>query len=254
MSMLPPDDADLERVEDLTNALQSGVESTKRRLRGEHDRTPNDALRFYSALTHFIGLGLSIAGLVLLVVMAAKVGTVWHVVGFSIYGTCMTGLYAASAFYHSLRLPPKGRAILRRLDHTMIYVFIAGVYTPICLLPLRGAWGWSMFGVLWGLAIAGIIFKNVWMTAPRWLSAGSYVVMGWMAVVAFYPMTQTMPVGAIVWLLAGGVFYTTGAVLYALKWPGKHAPRFGFHEYFHVLVLLGSASHFIMMFQYLLYN
>ncbi|MCL2083912.1 MAG: hemolysin III family protein [Oscillospiraceae bacterium] len=276
-------DPELERVEDLTAAVRDltamvqdlaagvrdlnaqserkarerrGRESAARpggrEQRGEQGRTPNDALRLYSALTHFIGMGLSIAGLALLVVMAVKVGTAWHVVGFSIYGACMTLLYAASAFYHSLRLPPRGRRALRKLDHTMIYVFIAGVYTPICFMPLRGAWGWSMFGVLWGLAITGIIFKNIWITAPRWLSALSYLLMGWMAVVCILPLVRTMPAGGLLWLSAGGVFYTAGGIFYALKWPGREAKRFGFHEIFHVLVLLGSICHFVMMFRYVM--
>jgi len=211
-----------------------------------------DGLRFYSAFTHFIGMGLSIAGLVMLVVMSAITGTAWHVVGFSIYGAAMVLLYAASSFYHCLPLPPKGRRVLRKLDHTMIYIFIAGVYTPICLVPLRGAWGWSMFGALWGLCVAGIIFKNIWITAPRWLSAGSYILMGWMAVVCVYPLAMSVPLGAMMWLLAGGVAYTLGGVIYALKWPGKNAPKFGFHEYFHVLVLIGSICHFVMMYAYIL--
>jgi hemolysin III len=275
-----PDEPDLERIEDLTASVRElanvvkdltslvrgmarqsarDVKRRKRDLRrgelderGEQGRTPNDALRFYSALTHFIGMGLSIAGLVLLVVMAAGIGTVRHVVGFSVYGVCMTMLYAASAFYHSLRLKPRGRSVLRKLDHTMIYVFIAGVYTPICFMPLRGAWGWSMFGVLWGLAILGIIFKNIWITAPRWLSVASYVLMGWMAVVCIFPLTRAMPAGGLAWLFAGGFFYTTGGVCYALKWPGRDAKHFGFHEVFHVLVLMGSVCHFIMMFRYVM--
>ena len=220
--------------------------------RGEQGRTPNDALRLYSALTHFIGMGMSIAGLVLLVVMAAKVGTAWHVVGFTVYGACMIMLYAASAFYHSLKLSPRGRRIWRKIDHTMIYVFIAGVYTPICFMPLRGAWGWSMFGVLWGLAAAGILFKAIWISAPRWLSALSYILMGWMAVVCIFPLVQAMPPGGLWWLFAGGVFYTVGGVMYALKWPGRDAKWFGFHEIFHVLVLLGSVCHFVMMFRYVM--
>lgn len=241
----PDERLEIERIEDLTRGL--------RELRGEKGRTPNDALRFYSALTHFIGMGLSIAGLVVLVVMAAKVGTAWHVVAFSIYGAAMTSLYAASAFYHSLPLSPKGRRVLRKLDHTMIYVFIAGVYTPMCFMPLRGAWGWSMFGVLWGLAVAGIVFTNIWITAPRWLSAGSYILMGWMAIVCIYPLTKTMPAGGLMWLFVGGVFYTLGGIFYALKWPGRDSKKFGFHEIFHVLIMFGSVCHFIMMYRYVLY-
>lgn len=213
---------------------------------------PYDGLRFYSAFTHFIGMGFSIAGLVVLVVLSAITGTAWHVVGFSIYGAAMTMLYAASSFYHCLPLKEKGRRVLRKLDHTMIYVFIAGVYTPICFIPLRGAWGWSMFGILWGLCIAGIIFKTAWITAPRWLSAGSYILMGWMAIICIYPLTKVMPLGALLWLFGGGVFYTLGGVIYALKWPKKDAPKFGFHEIFHIFILLGSICHFIMMFKYLL--
>jgi hemolysin III len=109
-----------------------------------------------------------------------------------------------------------------------------------------------MFGVLWGLCIAGVTFKNIWIAAPRWLSAGSYILMGWMAVVCVYPLALSVPLGAMMWLLAGGVAYTLGGVIYALKWPSMSAPKFGFHEYFHVLCLIGSICHYVMMYMYIL--
>ncbi len=204
-----------------------------------------------NGLTHFLGILLSIAGLVLLVVFAAMRGTAWHVVSFSIFGASLVLLYTASTLYHWLPLQEKGQRILRRIDHMMIYVLIAGTYTPICLIPLRGAWGWGMFGVIWGLAIIGIVLKAFWLNAPRWVNTSFYLGMGWVAVVAFYPLVIAMELGALLWLLAGGVLYSVGAIIYAIKKPTLHR-HFGFHEIFHIFVMLGSFSHFMLMWHYVL--
>lgn len=210
-------------------------------------RTPTDGLRFFSALTHGIGVWFASIGTAVLIVLAALVGNGWHLAASIVYGFCLIGLYAASTLYHALPLGEKGRRVLRKLDHMMIYFLIAGTYTPICLIPLNGVWGWWMFGIIWFLAIAGSIVKLVWMSAPRWLTSTTYIIMGWIAMIAFIPLVTKMDLMPFILLCAGGVFYTAGGIMYALKLPGKSNPKFGFHEWFHILVMLGSASHYMMV-------
>jgi hemolysin III len=205
-----------------------------------------------SGLTHFVGLLLSIAALVLLVTYAAIKGTPWHIVAFAIFGTSLILLYGASSLYHLLPLSQHGIKILRRLDHIMIFVLIAGTYTPVCLVPLRGAWGWSLFGVIWGIAIAGIFLSLFWINAPRWLSTLIYVIMGWLVIVAFYPLIQSIPFGGVVWFVMGGMFYSIGAIIYALKRPNPYPGIFGFHEIWHLFVMAGSFCHFWAMLKYVL--
>jgi hemolysin III len=206
-----------------------------------------------SGLTHMIGAALAIPGLVVLVYSAALYATTWHIVSFAIFGASLILLYTASTVYHSLSLSKRITEILRRIDHMMIYILIAGSYTPICLVPLRGPWGWSIFGTILGIAVLGIVMKIFWMNAPRWLYTLFYVGMGWLAVIAIPPLVRSMPAGGIAWLLIGGVFYTVGAVIYALKRPNPIPGRFGFHEIFHLFVLAGSASHFWLMYRYVLW-
>jgi hemolysin III len=204
-----------------------------------------------SALTHMIGFFLAIPCAVLLIVQAARYATVWHVVSFSIFGGTLILLYLASTIYHMLPISERASEILRKLDHMMIFVLIAGTYTPICLVPLRGAWGWSILGLVWTFAIAGIILKAVWFKAPRWLSTTLYVTMGWVALIAIYPLVKTVPPIGVWLLFLGGVTYTIGAVIYAVKWPKLHFKWFGFHELFHLFVMGGSAFHIVMMFMML---
>jgi hemolysin III len=193
---------------------------------------------------------LALLGAVLLLVRAGLTGgTAWHMVTFSLYGASMVALYTASTLYHCVNASVRGRLALRKLDHASIYFLIAGTYTPICLVPLRGPWGWSLFGVIWGLALLGVALSLLWINAPRWVTAGIYLFMGWLVVVAIYPMVRTLPLQGLVWLVLGGVLYTIGGVLYALKWPGRNNPRFGCHEVFHLFILLGSLCHFLLMYQ-----
>ena len=173
----------------------------------------------FSGLSHLVGALLSVAGLSLLVTYAALEASTWHVVSFSIYGSSMIMLYTSSALYHLLPISERARRKMRVLDHIMIFMLIAGTYTPICLVPLRGAWGWSLFGAVWGAALAGIFIKLFWMNAPRWLYTSIYVAMGWMCLAAIYPIIQGIPVGGLAWLVAGGFFYSVGAVVYGLKRP-----------------------------------
>ncbi|PLX69586.1 MAG: hemolysin [Denitrovibrio sp.] len=206
-----------------------------------------------SGLTHLAGAMLSVAALTVLVVMSVYHATVWHIVSFSIYGASMTLLYLASSAYHIFPLKDKGTRILKKLDHVMIFMMIAGTYTPFCLVPLRGYWGWSIFGVVWAIAILGIFFKLFYIYAPRWLSTGLYVLMGWISVVAIYPIIKNIPAGGVFWLAGGGISYTVGAVVYATKKPDPWPNVFGFHEIWHLFVLGGSFCHFMVMVKYLVW-
>lgn len=207
----------------------------------------------FSGFSHLAGAVLSVAGLFLLVRYALENGTVWHIVSFSIFGTSLILLYTASSLYHLLTVSEKGTKILRKIDHMMIYVLIAGTYTPVCLIPLRGGWGWSILISIWGIAMAGIILKVLWFNVPRRLYTFFYLLMGWLIVIAFIPLVKTMPAAAIFWLVAGGLLYTTGAIIYGTKWPKLKLKGFGFHEVFHIFVLYGSFCHFWMMFRYIVY-
>jgi len=203
-----------------------------------------------SGLTHCIGALLAVFGTVLLVLRSVSPILPWHIVTFSIFGGAMVLLYTASTLYHWLPLSEKGVRILRRVDHSMIFLYIAATYTPICLIPLRGGWGWSLFGCAWGLAVVGIFFKIFWLNAPRWLSTGIFLGMGWMVLVAVYPLVVALPTGALIWLVVGGVLYSLGAVIYALKRPNPFPDFFGFHEIFHVVVMVASFCHFMVMYRY----
>ncbi len=203
-----------------------------------------------SAITHLVGAVASIVALVFLIIIAATQGDAYNVVSFTIFGVSLILLYTFSTLYHSINVSEKVTRILRKFDHMMIFVLIAGTYTPICLGPLRGPWGWSIFGVVWGLAVGGIILKAVANNPPRWLSTSIYVLMGWVVLVAVVPMINTFSIEALLWLLAGGIFYTVGAVIYGLKKPNLPFKHFGFHEVFHVFVLLGSLCHFYFIINY----
>lgn len=203
-----------------------------------------------SGLTHLIGALLAVLATVLLILRSVDPAMPWHIVTFSIFGGGMIMLYTASTLYHWLPLSEKGIRFLRRVDHSMIFFYIAATYTPICLIPLRGPWGWSIFGVIWGLAILGIGMKVFWLHAPRWFSTTIYLAMGWLVMVGIYPLVQSMSAGAIAWLAGGGVVYSMGAVIYALKWPNPIPKYFGFHEIFHCFVIGGSFCHFVVMYWY----
>ena len=190
-----------------------------------------------NGITHGIGALLSVAALVILVVMGAIRGDAWHVVSFSIYGSSLIILFLASTLYHSIQ-HPKAKPFLRRFDHASIYLLIAGTYTPFTLISLRGAWGWSIFGVVWGLALAGIIFKMFFIGRFEVLSTVAYVGMGWICVIAYRQMIDSLTPSGLAWLIAGGVVYTVGVLFYAVrKIPYGHAV-------WHLFVLGGSICHF----------
>lgn len=211
-----------------------------------------------SGFSHLIGALLSIVGLVLLIVFASKYGEgAWDIISFSIFGAGLILLYTFSSLYHLLNLKEKVTTILRKFDHIMIYILIAATYTPICLGPLRGPWGWTIWGIVWGLAMIGIILTSVWINAPRLLTTAIYLAMGWTVIVAIYPIitifSSLNALGSLWWLVAGGFLYTIGAIIYGLKWPHFKNPYFGFHELFHLFILFGSFCHFWFIFHYILY-
>jgi hemolysin III len=205
-----------------------------------------------SALTHFAGFITAIPILILLVYKSSVSATPWHIFSFIIFGLALMALYGASTIYHWACISKEKEKILRRIDHMMIFVLIAGTYTPVCLVPLRGAWGWTLLCLVWGLAIGGIVLKALWLEAPRWLSTAIYVLMGWIVVIAFYPLTQAVPSAGIKLLVAGGVTYTIGALIYAIKWVPFQNKWFGAHEVFHLFVMGGSLFHIVFMFKYIL--
>ena len=225
--------------------------SPRRRSRPrEKGRNPYDGLRPWSAITHGAGIILGVAGTVFLLVQSILSGRdLTTLLSLLIYGVSMTGLYTASTLYHSVNTSVSGRIALRKYDHTSIYFLIAGTYTPICLTALRGPWGYTLLSIIWTLAIAGLFMSLFWIDCPRALTSSIYIAMGWMAVIAIYPLWQAVGTASLLWLLLGGVLYTVGGVLYALKWPGRDNPRFGCHEIFHVFILLGSIAHFVMICQ-----
>jgi len=198
-----------------------------------------------NVISHGIGFILSVVALVLLVVYSSIYGSGWHIVSFSIYGASLIVLYSASTLYHYAK-SPKLRQKLNIFDHAAIYVLIAGTYTPFTLIVLNGWVGWTIFGVSWGLAIFGIIFKLFYTGRFDKISTIAYVLMGWIVIFAIKPLVNNFPIEGLLWLLAGGVFYTVGAVLYSIN-----SIKYN-HAIFHIFVLFGSFSHFIAVFFYVL--
>lgn len=211
-------------------------------------RDPYDGLRPWSAITHGIGAVLAVMGTVFLTVQSAWMGKWGHLAVFLIYGLSMVCLYTASTLYHCVNTTRSKRIALRKYDHCSIYLLIAGSYTPICMTVLWGGVGGPLLLAIWLCAAAGIILTITKLDIPRWLTSVIYLAMGWMALFAIAPLSRVLPAAGMFWLIAGGVLYTVGGVLYAVKWPGRNNPRFGCHEIFHVFIVLGSVSHFILMY------
>lgn len=205
-----------------------------------------------NTLTHLIGAVLSVVALVFMLIKGIGNGSSMQVAVAIIFGISLIGLYTASTVYHWVPSSEKLNALLRRIDHSMIYVLIAGTYTPVCLIALKGTLGWSLFAAIWGLAILGIIIKLVWFSAPRWLYTSFYVMLGWLAVFFIVPLYRSLPIGGFVWLLVGGLMYSVGAVIYGTKSKRLKISVFGFHEIFHVFILAGSFAHVIMVERFIL--
>lgn len=205
-----------------------------------------------SAATHFAGFLISIPVMICLILKSVEEALPLHVVAFTVFGISLLLLYGASTIYHTMDVKKETEVKLKRIDHMMIFVLIAGSYTPVCLINLRGKTGWTLLALVWAFALGGIILKAIWINAPRWLSTAIYVIMGWLIVFAFYPLEKAVPIGGIVLLAGGGIIYTLGAVIYAVKWPKLNFKMFGFHEIFHLFVMAGTAMHTAFMFAYVL--
>jgi hemolysin III len=212
---------------------------------GKEPYKPTKGEEIANSITHGIGAGLSIAALTILVVFASLKGDAWRIVSFSIYGACLTILYSASTLYHSFR-SEKVKRFFQIIDHASIYLLIAGTYTPFTLVLLRGGWGWSLFGVIWGLALLGVIFKIFFISRFEILSTLVYLLMGWLIVIAFKPAVESIPQGGLYWLLAGGISYTLGVVFFLWEKIKYH------HAIWHLFVLGGSVCHFFAILLYVL--
>ena len=204
-----------------------------------------------SAITHFIGMLMAIfAATPLLLKSYHKGSSNVHTASLAIFISSMILLYAASTIYHTFDISERVNKILRKLDHAMIFVLIAGSYTPICLIVLKGATGTLLLALVWSIAILGILFKMFWINCPSWLSSAMYIALGWTCVLAFAPIINNLSRTGFAWLLAGGIIYTIGGVIYALKLPvfdNRHK-NFGSHEIFHLFVMAGSICHFVVMY------
>ncbi|QXI38117.1 PAQR family membrane homeostasis protein TrhA [Pseudomonas xantholysinigenes] len=197
----------------------------------------------FNAWTHLVGAVLACIGAIWLIVVAGLQGDPWKIVSFSIYGTTLLLLYSISTLYHSTR--GRAKRVMRKLDHLSIYLLIAGSYTPFCLVSLRGPWGWSLFGVVWGLALIGMLQEIKPRSEARILSIVIYAVMGWIVLVAVKPLLQSLGAAGFTWLAAGGVFYTVGIVFFAFDSRFRH-----WHGIWHLFVIAGSLMHFVAVFFY----
>ncbi len=198
-----------------------------------------------NTFTHLLGAVIALAGLVVLVVFASIKGDVWRIVSFSIYGTSLFLLYLFSTLYHSTKGSVK--AVFKKLDHISIYLLIAGSYTPFVLVSLNGAWGWSLFGVIWGLAVIGILLDCFSSDERRIIQLFIYVLMGWIALIAIKPLIESLTMAGFLWLLGGGLFYSVGIVFYILDLKKYH-----FHGIWHLFVLAGSTTHYFTIMYYVL--
>ncbi|MDD4409625.1 MAG: hemolysin III family protein [Candidatus Pacebacteria bacterium] len=206
-----------------------------------------------SGYSHLIGGILAIIGMIALIVISVQNQQIEKITPFAIFGLSMILLYFSSGLYHLFGKKAEEVDIFRKIDHAMIYILIAGTYTPLCLIGIKGLFGIISVIVIWILAAGGIstvFFKKFWSKMPRWGATGIYILMGWISVFLIYPLYKTISLDGVLWILAGGLFYTIGAVIYAIKKPNP-MKGFGFHEIFHIFVLLGTLCHFWCIFRYL---
>jgi hemolysin III len=196
-----------------------------------------------NSLTHWAGAILALAGLIALLIVGWS--TPAKIISLLVYGISLIAMFSASATYHMVRAKDKVLVILRKLDHSAIYLLIAGTYTPFCVNAFDGFWKWGMLSIIWSLAAIGIIVKVFYIKAPRWLNAGIYVMMGWLCMGAAGQMLATLPIWVFAWLLAGGIIYTLGAVVYITKVFNFFPGVFGFHEAWHIFVLLAAIAHYV---------
>lgn len=203
-----------------------------------------------SAITHGVAMLLAAAGAVPLIIQSARSKDTIHITAISIFILTMILLYAASTLYHSIDSTDKVNRRLRKMDHMMIFIMIAGSYTPVCLITLHGKTGYLLCAAVWTIAIIGMLFKAFWVTCPKWLSSVLYIGMGWLCVLAFFPIFHALPRAGFGWLLSGGIIYTAGGIIYGIKFPAFNArhKNFGSHEIFHLFIMGGSICHFVLMY------
>ncbi|UOD34218.1 hemolysin III family protein [Deferribacteraceae bacterium V6Fe1] len=203
-----------------------------------------------SSLTHLVFGVFTVFLTVIAILKGIRIESTYHIVSYLIFGISMILLYFSSGIYHFLPDRTEVKILFKKLDHIMIFFLIAGTYTPFCLITLHGVLGWSLFGIVWTIALAGLFFKIFCLNAPRVLYTGIYLIMGWIIVFAIKPIFNALPFPGFVWLVAGGLFYTVGAIIYALKKPNPYPGIFGFHEIWHIFVILGTTAHYISIYFY----
>lgn len=205
-----------------------------------------------SAITHFIAMILAILATAPLLIKAASDAGGLQIAALAVFTGSMILLYGASTLYHTLDISPKVNRILKKIDHMMIFILIAGTYTPVCLIVLGDRTGWTLLALVWSIALVGIIIKAFWITCPKWFSSVLYIGMGWVCILAIQKIFAALPAPAFAWLLTGGLIYTAGGILYALKLPlfNSRHKTFGSHEIFHLFVMGGSFCHYMMMYQF----
>ena len=210
----------------------------------------SDKKELTSAFTHLGGAVFGVVGTAVL--LNSKNSNGITLVAFLIFGISMVLMYSTSTIYHFIdRSRQKAKLVMRKLDHIMIFVFVAGSYTPICLLTLNGSAGYKLLTLVWSITLIGVFIKLFWITAPNWVSSLLYILMGWVAVLVLSPLANKMEPWGMYWLFSGGIFYTIGGVIYAVKRPNINNTYFGFHELFHIFVLAGSLCHYVMMYFYI---
>jgi hemolysin III len=202
-----------------------------------------------NGLTHLGAAMAAAIGLIVLLIIGW--GNIGKTISLTIYGISLILLFTASAVYHLVKVRPHISNNLRKLDHSAIYLLIAGTYTPFCFNLFTGFWQWGMLILIWSLALIGVSVKLLWIDAPRWLYTGVYIAMGWLAVLGGKELLSTLPIGAIAWLLIGGITFTIGAIIYATKTLNFFPGIFGFHEVWHIFVILGALAHFIGILVYI---
>ena len=226
----------------------------KKERKVSKDGSPYVTDEIFNTASHIFGTILSITVTVLLVVFASVKGKVWHIVSFSIYGVTLVSVFLSSSLHHGIDGNKKIENIFRLFDYLAIFLLIAGTYTPICLTVLRGALGWSIFGIVWGLAIIGILIKIFFPKIPKWVTNTIYISMGWVGVVMIYRLYTTIGIMGVIMILLAGLFYTVGSFVFYLEKPNPIPNKFGFHEIWHIFVIMGALFFSLFMYIYILPN
>ncbi len=211
----------------------------------------------FNTTSHMISSMFALLGLVILIVKSSMMGDAWKIIGFSLYGSSLLCMFLCSSFHHGINGGSKFDFLFRLFDYIAIFPLIAGTYTPFCIITLREnsswvSWGWSIFGVIWFIAIVGIVIKAVFPSVPKWVTNAIYVGMGWVGAVLIIPIFKILGWEASVLVVLGGLFYTIGSFIFYMEKPNPIAGKFGFHEIWHIFVILGALPHFIVMYFYVL--